>query len=611
MSESSSTRSDFDASAFLRTLTHRPGVYRMVDTRGNVLYVGKAKDLKKRVASYFRRNVAGARIRSMVSQIGAVEITVTSTEAEALLLENNLIKEHRPRYNVLLRDDKSYPYILITAHCFPRLTFHRGARKEGGRYFGPYPSSAAVREALNLLQKIFLLRQCEDSFFQNRSRPCLQYQIKRCTAPCVGYVDEAEYRRDVEHAMQFLQGRSGKVIQDLVNRMEEASARLAFEQAARYRDQISRLREISEQQYVSGGSGDVDIVACHVESGQACVQVFFVRGGHHLGNKALFPSLPDETPVDELLTAFLGQYYLNREVPAEIILSHEPADRESLEGMLALRRGRSVSLRVRVRGERARWLEMARRNARLALAARLASRAGMRERLEVLADELELDEPPSRMECFDISHTGGELAVASCVVFDADGPVKSDYRRFNIEGITPGDDYAAMHQALKRRYTRLKEGEGKVPDVLFIDGGRGQVAQAMDVLEELQVPDVTVVGVAKGADRRPGLETLVLSDPDRPTIILAAGSRALHLIQQIRDEAHRFAITGHRQRRARARNTSPLEQVPGMGPKRRQQLLKHFGGLQGVSRAGVAELAKVPGISRKLAEQIYERFHAD
>ncbi|OOG22350.1 excinuclease ABC subunit C [Thioalkalivibrio denitrificans] len=610
MSEQSSSQA-FDPAAFLRNLTHRPGVYRMMDADGTVLYVGKAKDLKKRVASYFRRHLASPRIRSMVSQIGNVEITVTDTEAEALLLENNLIKEHRPRYNVLLRDDKSFPYILLTDHAFPRLALYRGPRKPGGRYFGPYPSSASAREALNLLQKVFLLRQCEDSFFQNRSRPCLQYQIKRCTAPCVGYVDEGDYGRDVEHAVQFLEGRSSQVIQDLVDRMEEASARLAFEQAARYRDQISRLRQVSEQQYISGSSGDVDIVACETGSGQACVQVFFVRGGHQLGNKALFPAMPDDTPVDELLTAFLGQYYLNHEVPPEIILSHEPADRDSLAGMLALRRGKAVTLSTRVRGERARWLDMARRNARMALRSRLASRAGMRERLDALVEELDLAEAPARMECFDISHTGGERTVAACVVFDADGPVKSDYRRFNIEDITPGDDYAAMRQALHRRYTRLRKGEGRVPDVLFIDGGKGQVAQAVDVLEELQVPNVTVVGVAKGADRRPGLETLVLSDPDRPSIILPPGSRALHLIQQIRDEAHRFAITGHRQRRARARTESPLEQIPGMGPKRRQQLLRHFGGLQGVSRAGVTELSKVPGISRKLAQQIYERFHAD
>jgi excinuclease ABC subunit C len=601
----------FDSSAFLRHLTHRPGVYRMLDGEGTVLYVGKARDLRKRVSSYFRRHVTSDRIRSMVSQIRAIEVTVTGTEAEALLLENNLIKQHRPRYNVLLRDDKSYPYILVTDHPFPRLAFHRGARKPGGRYFGPYPSAGAVRETLNLLQKLFMVRQCEDSFFQNRSRPCLQYQIRRCTAPCVGYVDEASYRQDVEHALQFLEGRSEEVIRDLVQRMEQSSARLAFEEAARYRDQISRLRQVSEQQYISGESGDVDIIACHMASGQACVQVFFVRGGHHLGNKALFPSVPGDTAVDELLTAFLGQYYLAREVPAEIILSHAPADREALTQMLALRRGKAVALSWNVRGERARWLEMAERNARLALETRLASRAGMRERLEALADELDLEEPPSRMECFDISHTHGELTVASCVVFDGEGPVKSDYRRFNIEGITPGDDYAAMAQALQRRYTRLKEGEGRLPDVLFIDGGRGQVAEARRVLEELQVQGVMVVGVAKGADRKPGLETLVLSDPEHPTIILPPGSRALHLIQQIRDEAHRFAITGHRQRRARARTTSPLEQIPGMGPKRRQQLLKHFGGLRGVSRAGVAELAKVPGISQKLAQQIYDSFHAD
>ncbi|MCG5500552.1 excinuclease ABC subunit UvrC [Ectothiorhodospira lacustris] len=600
----------FDPRRFLADLTTQPGVYQMLGEGGVVLYVGKAKNLKKRVSSYFRRTVASPRIAAMVARIRDVQVIVTRSEAEALLLENNLIKEQRPRYNIIFRDDKSYPYIFISRHDYPRLAFHRGARKAPGRYFGPYPSGRAVRETIHLLQRLFLIRPCEDSFFQNRSRACLQHQIQRCSGPCVGLIDPVAYAADVAHAVDFLEGRSEQVIADLVQAMERAAAALDYEHAARVRDQIARLRQLSERQYVSGEGGDVDIIAIAREAGEVCVQVFSIRGGLNLGNRSLFPRVPEETASESLMTAFLGQFYLSREVPPQVILSHEPEDRAVLQDMLTLRRGQRVTLSWNVRGDRARWLEMATRNAQMTLATRLAGRAGMRERLEALQDVLDLDEPPQRMECFDISHTQGEATVASCVVFDGEGPVKSDYRRFNIKDITPGDDYAAMRQALMRRYTRLKAGEGKLPDILFIDGGKGQVRQALEVLETLQVSGVMVVGVAKGEDRRPGTETLILSDAARPSI-LPPGSRALHLIQQIRDEAHRFAITGHRQRRAKARSTSPLEQIHGMGPKRRQQLLKHFGGLQGVCRADVEALAKVPGISRKLAQQIFDSLHDD
>jgi excinuclease ABC subunit C len=601
----------FDPKAFVKTLTHRPGVYRMLGPDGEVVYVGKAKNLQKRVASYFSGRPANTRIQSMLAQLSAIEVTVTGSEAEALLLENNLIKQHRPRYNVLLRDDKSYPYIYVsTEDPFPRLAFHRGSRARPGRFFGPYPSAGAVRQTLALLQKLFRVRQCEDSFFANRSRPCLQYQIKRCTAPCVGLIDAAQYALDVEHAIKFLEGDTDAVIEALVARMEQASQALAFEEAAHYRDQIERLRKVATEQFVSGATGDLDILACGIRGGIACVQVFFIRGGHNLGNKSFFPSLPHEMDEAAVLTAFIGQYYLSREIPAELMLSHAPEDHAVLEEMLSLRRGRKTSLSVNVRGDRARWLELARQNVEHALAARLATRSSLRQRYEALQEALDLEAIPERMECFDISHTGGELAVASCVVFDTEGPVKSDYRRFNIEDIEPGDDYAAMRQALLRRYRRLREGEGRLPDLLLIDGGKGQVRQAREVLEELQVEGVLVMGIAKGEGRRPGLETLVLSDRDAPSI-LPASAAALHLLQQIRDEAHRFAITGHRQRRAKARSSSPLEQIAGLGPKRRQGLLKRFGGIRGVSAAGVQDLAKTPGISKQLAQRIYDHLHSN
>ncbi len=603
--------SDFDSKEFLRHLTHKPGVYRMLDENAEVLYVGKARDLKKRVSSYFRRSGLPPKTRALMERTHSVEVTVTHTETEALILESNLIKALRPRYNILLRDDKSYPYIFLsTGHDFPRLGFHRGARREKGRYFGPYPSTGAVRETLNLLQKLFPVRQCQDSFYRNRSRPCLQYQIKRCTAPCVGLIDKHAYAEDVQHAVLFLEGRSDQVVQELVARMEAAAERLDYEAAARYRDQIAGLRRIQERQYVSGAGGDLDVIACRIQGGEACVEVFFIRGGRNLGNKAFFPKTPAHSTEAEVLTAFLPQYYLDKYTPEELLVSHEIADAGLLASALGSDSGRVPRISRPQRGERRRWVKMALENADIALSARLAGKMGMQRRLEALQDALGLAQLPARMECFDISHTMGEATVASCVVFDANGPLKSDYRRFNIEGIAPGDDYAAMRQALERRYTRLKKGEGKLPDILFIDGGKGQIRQASEVLEELQIEGVVIVGVAKGPERRPGMETLFLSGQSRP-IILPADAAALHLIQQIRDEAHRFAITGHRQRRARQRRTSPLEQIHGLGPKRRQSLLKQFGGMQEIARAGVEDLVRAPGISKALALRIYDAFHPD
>lgn len=601
----------FDAKAFLSNLTPLPGIYRMLDVRGEVLYVGKARNLKKRVSSYFRSNPSSAKIRSLVSQIHSIEVTVTYTEGEALILENNLIKQFKPRYNVLLRDDKGYPYIYLSeGEAYPRLALHRGAKRARGRYFGPYPNASAVRDTLHLLQKVFKVRQCEDSFFRNRTRPCLQYQIKRCTAPCVGLINQEDYQRDVRHTVLFLEGKSGQVTDELVRRMETASQQLKFEEAAAFRDQIAQLRQIQERQYVSGEGGDLDVVAGAVQGGAACVQVFFFRDGRLLGNKNFFPRIPEDESLGDVLSAFLAQYYLDKEVPREILVNQGLEDTDLLTQVLQEHTGHRVSITSRVRGDRARWLEMAERNAWHALATQLSSQAGMRRRFEALQDALGLDFEISRLECFDISHTGGEATVASCVVFNGEGPVKSDYRRYNIEGVAAGDDYAALHQALSRRYTRLREGQGRLADVLFIDGGKGQVAQARMVLEELQVGGVIVIGIAKGADRKPGLETLYLSDENRP-IILPVNSAALHLIQQIRDEAHRFAITGHRQRRAKARRSSVLENIPGVGPKRRQSLLRQFGGLQQLTRAGVEDIARVNGVSKELAQCIYDAFHGE
>ncbi|HFC53125.1 MAG TPA: excinuclease ABC subunit UvrC [Gammaproteobacteria bacterium] len=604
---------EFDSREFLKTLTSRPGVYRMMDGAGKVIYVGKARNLKRRLASYFRKNLSSPKTRSMVAQIRRVEITITHTENEALILENNIIKELKPRYNILLRDDKSYPYIhLSTGHRHPRLTLHRGAKRGKGRYFGPYPSAGAVRETLNLMQKLFRVRQCEDSFYANRSRPCLQYQIERCSAPCTGAIDDDRYLEEVRHAELFLEGRSNAVIDRLVERMQAASAALEFEQAARYRDQIATLRRVQERQYVSGSGGDLDVVAARVRNGVGCVQLFSIRNGRNLGNRCWFPRHTDRADASELLAAFLPQYYLGsgREIPPEILLNQPLEESEWLAGALTERAGGRVVLRHRLRGERRRWVQMAEANADAALETMLAGKSNMRHRFEALQEALELEELPRRIECFDISHTFGESPVGACVVFDINGPVKSDYRRFNIRQVAAGDDYAALQQALLRRYTRVKKGEGKLPDVLIVDGGKGQLSQAARVLEELQITGVTLLGIAKGPSRKPGRETLFLSGCKRP-LILPGSSPALHLIQQLDSEAHRFAIGGHRRQRGKARTSSALEEIRGLGPKRRRQLLQQFGGLQEVARAGIDDLARVSGISRELAERIYERFHPD
>ncbi len=580
----------------------------MIDAEEKVLYVGKAKNLKKRVGSYFTRSL-NRRIQLMVAQIARIEIAVTHTEAEALIMENHLIKSLKPKYNVLLRDDKSYPYIyLSTDQTYPALSFRRGSRRGKGRYFGPYPSAGATRDTLQLLQKLFPVRQCEESFFRNRSRPCLQYQIKRCSGPCVDLTTEQAYAEDVQQAMMFLQGKTTVVVDNLVRRMEQASQALEFEQAAIYRDQIQTLRRIQERQYVSGERGDLDIVALARRGGSACIQVFFIRAGRNLGNKAFYPSVPASATDEVVLSAFVSQYYLEKPVPSEIILSQKLEEESLIEAVLSQQAERKVRLSSGVRGERARWLKMAKGNAEIALQARLSARLDMQGRVEALQRLLKLPALPERMECFDISHTRGELTVASCVVFNEQGPLKSDYRRFNIEGITGGDDYAAMRQALERRYRRVKQGEVPLPDLLFIDGGKGQLSAVHAILQDLGISGLTLIGVAKGADRKAGMEQLFLLGRSAP-IILPPDSSALHLIQQIRDEAHRFAITAHRQRRSKKRNRSVLEEIPGIGPKRRQQLLKQFGGLQELSRAGVEDLASVDGVSKILAEQIYHAFH--
>ena len=605
----------FDGKAFVHTLTNSPGVYRYFDDAGELLYVGKAGNLKKRVGSYFLKPRMEPRIASMISQIARCEITVTRTEGEALLLESQLIKSLKPRYNIMLRDDKSYPYIYLSGgEDYPRLAFHRGARNQSGRYFGPYPSTYAVRESLNLMQKLFKVRQCEDSYFRNRSRPCLQHQIGRCSAPCVQLVTAEDYRSDVRHAEMFLEGRSSAVIDELASGMDEASRALNFERAANLRDQVATLRQLHAEHHVQGASADMDVIACRIESGLACVSVLFFRNGISLGTRDFFPRLPLDAEPADVMAQFIAQYYLDRPVPRELILGEQPADQDILAELLTQQSGHTVELKSSVRGDRARFLQMAERNAQASLTSRLASRQTLGARFDDLQRLLELPESPRRIECFDISHTRGEATVASCVVFGPEGPEKSHYRRFNIAGITPGDDYAAMHQALTRRFRKLAEGEGARPDILLIDGGSGQVAQALEVLDSLSVTGIVVVGVAKGPGRRAGEETLVLAaqKPGVPEHNLHPGSAspALHLVAAVRDEAHRFAISGHRRRREKARERSSLEDVAGVGARRRSALLKAFGGLAGVEAAGIEELMRVKGIDRGLAERIYAALHA-
>ena len=602
----------FDSKAFIKRLPSRPGVYRMFDEEEGILYVGKAKNLKNRVSSYFRSNALDSKTMALVSRIQKVETTVTGSETEALLLEQSLIKEYKPPYNIVFRDDKSYPYILLTTgDKYPRLAFHRGAQKKKGRYFGPFPSAYSVRDSLNILQKVFQVRQCEDTFFKNRARPCLQYQIKRCSGPCCDLISTEDYADDVQHAAMFLEGKNNAVMQDYANKMEDASDKLEFEKAAHYRDQVGHLRKIQEQQYVVGNQGDIDVHAVVINPGGVCVLVMFIRGGRMLGNKTFFPKTRLDENESEVLAAFLPQFYLSgsggRETPPEVVVNARIEDKFVLEGALTSQSGRKVMISDNVRSHRKRWVNLAVTNAEQSLGSHMASRNNLQQRFQSLQEALSLEEMPGRLECFDISHTSGEATVASCVVFDQNGPLKSDYRRFNIDGITPGDDYAAMSQALSRRYTRIKKGEGLLPDILFIDGGKGQLSEAEKIFEELQIKGVTLVGIAKGPTRKAGLESLILSGG--PELNLAQDNPGLHLIQHIRDESHRFAITAHRNRRGKKRTESVLEGIDGVGPKRRRSLLRHFGGSAQVASAGLEELAKVEGISRILAEHIYATLH--
>lgn len=610
-----------DPKALIASLSTRPGVYRMFDETGAILYVGKAKNLKKRVGNYFRASGLDTKTMALVSRIAAIEVTITSNETEALLLEQNLIKQHRPPYNIELRDDKSYPYIMLTSKDeYPRLAFHRGSKKRDATFFGPYPSASAVRESMAILQKVFRVRQCEDSYFRNRSRPCLQYQIERCTGPCVGLISPEDYAQDVHFSTLFLNGKSDTLIKELTQKMESKSEAMEFERAAVIRDQIIDLRRIHEQQYVSDQGGDADVLAAALTAAYACVHLIVIRGGRLIGSKSFFPRDKLAGSESALLSAFIASYYLQEDnaanIPRELVIHPAIEDAKALADGLSFHAQKNVKISGAVRGHRARWLAMAVTNAQQSLQSFVSNKQNVQQRFEQLQQALALDAMPQRIECFDISHTSGESPVASCVVFDVNGPLKSDYRRFNIEGITGGDDYAAMDQALSRRYTRVAREaaetvEGaKVPDILLIDGGKGQLAQARRVIDECQLVDVMLISIAKGISRRAGQETLFLSTGDSvKEIVLPTESIALHLLQQIRDEAHRFAITGHRQRRAKTRNKSLLEQIPGLGPKRRRELLKHFGGQQEVQHASEEQLAKVTGISKKLAEDIYAYLH--
>jgi excinuclease ABC subunit C len=601
----------FNSKAFLSTVTSKPGVYRMYDASGTVIYVGKAKDLKKRLTSYFRSQVGSRKTEALVSNIQHIDVTVTHTETEALLLEHNYIKLYQPRYNVLLRDDKSYPYIFLSSDTHPRLATHRGAKHAKGEYFGPFPNGYAVRETLGLLQKVFPIRQCENSVYRNRSRPCLQYQIGRCLGPCVaGLVSEEEYAQQTDYVRLFLAGKDDQVLNLLVKRMEEASIGLRFEEAARLRDQIQAVRRVTEKQFVSNQGDDLDVIGVAYDAGMACLHVLFIRQGKVLGSRSYFPKVPSGTDLAEVVQTFVGQFYLQgseaRTLPGEILLDFTLPERELLAESLSELAGRRVNIQSKPRGDRARYLKLARTNAATALTTRLSQHSTIHQRLAALAEFLELDKI-SRMECFDISHTMGEQTIASCVVFDQNGPLRADYRRYNINDITPGDDYAAMNQVLRRRYGKAIE-EDKIPDVILIDGGKGQLSQAKQVFAELDVPwdksRPILLGVAKGSDRKAGLETLFF-EPEGEGVSLPPDAPALHVIQHIRDDAHNHAISGHRKKRAKVKNTSALESIEGVGPKRRQQLLKYMGGLQPLMNASVEEIANVPGISFALAEKIY------
>ncbi len=600
----------FDAKEICRNLPLQPGVYRMINAKGEVIYVGKAVSLKKRVSSYFQKSNLAPRTQLMVSQVTDIETTVTRSEAEALLLENNLIKSLKPRYNILFRDDKSYPYVILSGHEFPRLGFYRGVLDKAHQYFGPYPNAGIVRESIQLLQKIFRLRTCEDSVFNNRTRPCLLFQIKRCSGPCIDRISPRDYQIDVKNAELFLQGKQTEVMEAINAKMLQASEQMKYEQAAMLRDQIQALRRIREKQFVDSGKAlDADVVACAVspdDSGKVCVNLAMIRGGRHLGDKSFFPQNADDYTAGNVVEAFLAQHYLNRSAPP-LIVSGEKIEREALQQLLTEQCGHKIAIQLNPIGEKRVWLDMAAENAQLALKQAMSRQASQEKRLQALQQELNMP-GIQRIECFDISHTLGEATVASCVVYDNCAMRNNEYRRYNIEGITPGDDYAAMREALSRRYQKVASGEGQLPDLILIDGGKGQVTAAQEALQELGISDANLLGVAKGEERKPGLEQLISPLSEKP-LQLPSEHAALHLIQQIRDEAHRFAIQGHRGRRAKARTSSSLENIGGVGAKRRQRLLGRFGGLKGVLTASIEELQQTEGISRKLAEKIYRELH--
>jgi excinuclease ABC subunit C len=607
--EASKSEAEFDGKALARRLSAGPGVYLMRDADGTALYVGKAANLRKRVSSYFDARPKIERIMRMVARIQSIEVSLTRTEAEALLLENEWIKSLKPRYNVLLRDDKSYPWVMLgTDHAFPRIAFHRGGKDKGRLYLGPYPSASSVRESINLIQKLFLLRNCEDSYFSHRTRPCLQYQIRRCTAPCVDKISKEEYAGQVEDALLFLRGQSQKVITRLIGRMENAATSLLYEQAAQYRDQINHLKQMQARQFVSSGNGDLDIIALARLQRSSAIEVISVRGGRSLGQRDYFPTQSEGHSDAEVLQAFLGQYYRERKPPSELIISHALEQEELFESVFSERCGRKVHIQSHPRSHRKQWLELAGRNALNALHMRGSESSRFNTQFEALTELLQLEEIPAVIECFDISHTSGHKTVASCVVFGHEGPIKSSYRRYNLSGFEPGDDYAAMREVLGRRYRKLQKEEGQLPDLILVDGGKGQLGVAMEVLADCGLSDLPLMGVAKGPSRRAGYEEWVL--PVAPySLQPGPESAASHLIQQVRDEAHRFAITGHRGRRQKAVVHSILEDIPGIGARRRRTLLTHFGGIQGVRKAGIEELAGIPGINRQLAGRIFKALH--
>jgi excinuclease ABC subunit C len=599
---------------YVKTLSRHPGVYRMLDKDSTVIYVGKAKNLKNRVSSYLTRSHDSAKTRALVNNISSIEVTITDTEADALLLESNLIKEHKPRYNVVFRDDKSYPYLYMSIEQdYPRLSFYRGSRKGKGRYYGPYPSAGACRRTLNLVQKLFKLRQCDDNFFKNRQRPCLQYQIKRCSAPCVDYISKEEYGRDNDLAMLFLEGKNEKVIKSLEKPMLQASENLEYEKAAQYRNQITMLRQFQESQHIIAKDGDADFIACKILHNQACLQVFIIRGGHNLGNKVYFQTIRLQETPNELIESFMKQYYLggrlSQDIPVKIYVSDLPDDARLLSDILSKKFAKNIYIHNRPRGDKARLMKLARENAEIALRQRRQQNLKYEERMQQLAELLKREEGISRIECFDISHLGGNDTVGSCVVYGHEGAIKSDFRRFNIEGITAADDYQAMAQVIDRHYTRIRKNEGKLPDLILLDGGKGQVSTVKSLLREMQLDEaISLLGIAKGPARKAGMESLVLSD-GKSVIRLRPDSAVLHLLQEIRDDAHRFAITGQRKRRTKNLNKSLLDEIQGVGSKRRHKLILHFGGIQGVKHAGPDELARVPGISRQLAQKIYDTLH--